>query len=59
MIERLKAMNLMARYGLGTDHGVSRETVRGCVALTLAVIREHVSTEEADRIIDALKPVWV
>lgn len=56
--DRLRAMEILAKYGLGTLKEVSVENVRERVANTLDVIREHCSPEQATSIITALRPVW-
>lgn len=56
--DRKDAMDLLARYGLGTLKEVNVETVRGKVQETLEIIRAHCPGEQADRIVAALRPIW-
>lgn len=57
--DRIAALDQMARYGLGTLKEVSVENVRERVAATLGVIRAQCSPEQAESIVNALRPVWV
>lgn len=56
--DRTKAMDVMAKYGLGTATDVSVENVRQRVQSTLDIIRQHVSPEQAVALFSALRPVW-
>jgi hypothetical protein len=56
--DRLGALDLAAKYGLGTVKEISVDNVRDRVSQTLSVIRSHCSVEQAATIINALRPVW-
>jgi hypothetical protein len=56
--ERLKALDLMARYGLGTTRDVSVEDVRDRLTATLAAIRRHLPIPEAERLVAELRGIW-
>ena len=56
--DRAQAIEILARYGLGTLTEVSVDTVREKVRLTLEAIRVHCDAELAARLIVALRPIW-
>ena len=56
--ERLRALDLMARYGLGTTRDVSIEDVQDRLVATIAAIRRIAPQSEADRLIDELRRTW-
>lgn len=56
--DRLRALEILAKYGMGVVKEVSAENVRERVSLTLDVIRARCSPEQATAIINELKPVW-
>lgn len=56
--DRLRALDMLAKYGLGTLKEISVENVRERVRSTLSVIQTHVSPEQYQTIVQALKPVW-
>lgn len=56
--DRLRAIDMLAKYGLGTLKEVSVENVRERVQGTLAVIRKHASPEQAAAIISEMRPLW-
>jgi len=56
--DRAQAIEILARYGLGTLTEVSVDTVREKVRLTLEAIRVHCDAELASRLIVALRPIW-
>jgi len=56
--DRLRAMDLQARYGLGTLSEISVDNVRDRLGRTLAIIRDTLGEEDAERLITLLQPVW-
>lgn len=58
--DRLKAIDLMAKYGLGTQKEVTVEDVRDRLTRTLAVIREEFGDQpdKVARTFARLRPVW-
>lgn len=56
--DRLRALDMLAKYGLGTVKEVSVENVRERVQATLSIVRSHCSAEQADRIVEAMRPIW-
>ena len=56
--DRLKAIDMLAKYGLGTVKEVSVENVRERVQKTLDVIRKHVSPDQMTAMTPELRQVW-
>lgn len=56
--DRLAALDLQAKYGLGALKEVSVENVRERVGQTLDVIRTSLPTEQAVALVNALRPIW-
>lgn len=56
--DRLRAIDLLARYGLGTTRELSVEHVRGKLAETLQAIRESLPQDQAEALIGKLRWVW-
>jgi hypothetical protein len=56
--DRLRAIDLLAKYGLGTLKEVSIEHVRERVQETVTVIKQHTSPDQAATILQALRPIW-
>ncbi len=56
--DRLKAIDLLGKYGLGTVKEVSSEQVKERVQATLLVLRQHVSAETFAAICAELRPIW-
>jgi hypothetical protein len=55
--DRLRAMELMAKYGLSEPSGMPVADVRDKVAATLDVIRT-LPPDLAQRVVDRLRPIW-
>jgi hypothetical protein len=56
--DRVQAMDVMARYGLGPLKEVSTEQVRDKVGQTIDAVRMRCPPELAARIIDAMRAIW-
>jgi hypothetical protein len=56
--DRLKAIDMLGKYGLGTVKEISVEAVREKVKETLRIIGEHTSPEQRVVIFRELQPVW-
>jgi len=56
--DRLRALDLAGKYGVGTVHEVSIENVRERMRSTLAAITRHVTTEQLEKILTDIKPLW-
>lgn len=56
--DRLKAIDLMGKYGLGTTKELTVDTVRERLQQTIDIIRQTLPAEDAKKLLDALEPVW-
>lgn len=56
--DRLKALDLMARYGMGVQKEVTTEHVRERLAQSIEVIREEVEPEVAERVLKRMSKLW-
>lgn len=56
--DRLAALDLAAKYGLGTLREISIENVRERVQGTLEVIRQHCPPELVRQMLPALRAQW-
>jgi hypothetical protein len=56
--DRLKAVDVMLKYGLGVEHEVSRDDVRGRLRETIAMIRRELSPELAEPLLDKMSALW-
>ena len=56
--ERLKAIDLMGKYSIGTVREMSTDQVRERIRETLNVIRARLPKEQASKIILELREVW-
>lgn len=56
--DRLRAIDLLGKYGLGTVREVSIEDVRERVHRTLDVVQERTSPDQCAAIIEAIRPIW-
>lgn len=56
--DRLKAIDLLAKYGLGTTKEITVEHVRDRLQQTIALIGEMLPKEQADALLARLEPVW-
>ena len=56
--DRLRAAELLLRYGLGEAQGIDADAVREALAATLSVLRNRLSPERFSLIADELKPLW-
>jgi hypothetical protein len=56
--DRLRAIDLLGRYGLGPVAEVSVDQVRDCLRLTIAAIRELLPEDQAEKLIGQLREVW-
>jgi len=57
--DRLRALDLLARYGLGAAHALSIEDARERLRATLALIQNRLPPVEAASLIRALREVWI
>ena len=56
--DRLAALDLMAKYGLGALKEISVENVRERVQRTLGVIRAHCPPETVEKMLPELRSAW-
>ena len=56
--DRIRAVDTLAKYGIGTLREVSVERVRDRLCDTLRVLREELPPEQAAHIINRLREVW-
>ena len=56
--ERLRALDLLGRYGLGTTRELSVEDVKERLAATVALVRATVPAPHAEALLAKLRGVW-
>ena len=56
--DRIRALDLLAKYGLGTTRELTVETVRGRLEETIRAIEETLAPEEAEKLLDRLETIW-
>jgi hypothetical protein len=56
--DRLRALEMLAKYGLGTIKGASVDDVRDRVRATLDVIQDRTPPELFASIVGELRPIW-
>ena len=56
--DRIKAVDVMARYGLGTLRELSVEDVRERLRATLELLKQELHEDDADRLIARLRGIW-
>lgn len=56
--DRIKAIDLLAKYGLGTVQEVSVEDVRDRLTRTVAEIRGALTEEQANVVLERIRPIW-
>lgn len=56
--DRIRAVAVLAAYGLGQARELNTETVRERLAATLEVIRSELPESDAVRVIGRLREVW-
>jgi hypothetical protein len=56
--DRLRALEMLAKYGLELDKGVSATDVRQRLIRTIEVIHEALEPQQALAVIDAMRPIW-
>ena len=57
--DRIRAVDILAKYGLGQLREVSVEDVRGRLSATIELLRQELDPSEADRLIMHLRDIWV
>ena len=56
--DRIKAVDILGKYGLGTVREITVEDVRGRLRATLELLRDELDEDQADRLIGRLKGIW-
>ena len=56
--DRMKAVDLLAKYGLGTTKELTVEHVQDRLRQTIDVIQRVLSPEQADALLAELEPIW-
>ena len=56
--DRIRAVDTLAKYGIGTLREISVERVRDRLRDMLQVLREELPSEQAAHIINRLRAVW-
>lgn len=56
--DRLRAVDLLAKYGLGTTKELTVEHVRDRLQQTIAAITETLPPEQADALLAKIEPLW-
>lgn len=56
--DRLRALDLLARYGVGAARDITVEEVRDRLARTIATVRAAVPPELADPLLTRLREIW-
>jgi hypothetical protein len=58
MRDRIRSLDLMAKYGLGTTKELTVENVRERLKLTLEILRNELTEDQEKSIMPKLKDVW-
>ncbi|MSR07744.1 MAG: hypothetical protein EXR93_11865 [Gemmatimonadetes bacterium] len=56
--DRIRALDTLAKYGLGPLQGVSADQVRERLRATLQIIYEELDEPQAQRVINRLRGAW-
>jgi hypothetical protein len=56
--DRVRAIDLLARYSLGEQRGVDVEEVRAKLRSTVEAIRQLVPSEAASPLLERLREIW-
>lgn len=56
--DRMKAIDLMGKYGLGTTKEITVEHVRDKLKATIAAITESLPPEQAESLLARIEPIW-
>lgn len=57
--DRIRALDTLGRYGIGTIKEVSTEAVREKLRATLEVLRARLPADQAEAIVSELRSVWI
>ncbi len=56
--DRIRAIDTLAKYGLGQIREVSVDDVRGKLGATIELLRQDLDPDEADHLITRLRGIW-
>jgi hypothetical protein len=56
--DRIRAIDVLAKYGLGTLRELSVDDVRDRLRKTIAIVREHMAPDDATVVLTRLREVW-
>jgi hypothetical protein len=56
--DRIRALDTMAKYGLGATRELAVEAIRDRLVATVSLIRQMLSVSEADRLLSEMKGIW-
>ena len=56
--DRIKAVDILGKYGLGTLRELSVEDVRERLRATLELLKQELHEDDADRLIARLRGIW-
>ena len=56
--DRIKAVDILGKYGLGTVREVTVEDVREKLRTTLELLRQELDEDQADHLIGRLQTIW-
>jgi hypothetical protein len=57
--DRIRAVDVMARYGLGAASDVSVDQVRDRLGRTVALVRDRLPADLAATIIQEMRAIWL
>lgn len=57
-LERMKAVDLLAKYGLGTTKELTVEHVKDRLQQTIAAISDTLPAEQANALLARIEPIW-
>ena len=57
--DRIRAVDTLAKYGLGAIREITIEDVREKLRITLELLRDELDEDEADRLIGRLRGIWI
>ena len=56
--DRIRAIDVLAKYGLGTLRELSVDDVRDRLRKTIAIVREHMAPDRVTEVLTRLREVW-
>ena len=56
--DRTRAIDLLAKYGLGTTKEITVEHVRDKLQDTIALIREQLPRDQAEPLLERMRTIW-